>query len=544
VRTSLDEFERLVVWDFEFRAPPGDLPHPVCAAFLELRTSRRIELWLDDRRGPIEPPFPMDNRTLWVGFMTSAEFGCHRMLGWGRPAATLDLFVEFRNLLNPLYRGKRDLLSAAEYFRIPGSTNDVDLTAKLLMRMHKHIDFSRALLRGVYMWAVSGFEQAGIPIDVQLYQALQDNWPGLYEHLIQEVNERFQVFDSDLKFRRERFARALLREGISRWPRTDKGALKSDDSTFRSMTPIYPILEPLRQGLPIGRDGYCRVVPFGVFRSKTGRNQPGAGFPFILPTWTRVLIQPKPGTGLAYIDWESQEAGIAAAIPSDEAMLADYQSGDIYMAFAIRTGAAPPWATRQTHEQVRNIFKVVALAVQYGQGARGLAERLGITTAEANELLALHRRVYPRFWRWSDAVVDHAFAKLRIQTCFGWTRRLDDPQERDRNPRSIRNALVQGNGAEMMRIAAIFLEERGIRVSAPVHDAFLCEYPLDEETEALRVAQQAMADASREVLREFALRTEVKVIRPPARYDFDPRQSELWSRVKRYLQVVEPGLEL
>ena len=67
---------------------------------------------------------------------------------------------------------------------------------------------------------------------------------------------------------------------------------------------------------------------------------------------------------------------------------------------------------------------------------------------------------------------------------------------------------------------------------------------MDEETEVLRVAKEAMADASREVLRGFALRTEVKIIRPPARYDFDPRQGELWSRVKRYLQRVEPGLEL
>jgi hypothetical protein len=37
---------------------------------------------------------------------------------------------------------------------------------------------------------------------------------------------------------------------------------------------------------------------------------------------------------------------------------------------------------------------------------------------------------------------------------------------------------MQGNGAEMLRIACIFLTEAGIRVCAPVHDALLIELPL------------------------------------------------------------------
>ena len=47
---------------------------------------------------------------------------------------------------------------------------------------------------------------------------------------------------------------------------------------------------------------------------------------------------------------------------------------------------------------------------------------------------------------------------------------------------------MQANGAEMLRIACCFGTERGVRISAPVHDAILIEAPIDEiEAEALRM---------------------------------------------------------
>jgi hypothetical protein len=36
---------------------------------------------------------------------------------------------------------------------------------------------------------------------------------------------------------------------------------------------------------------------------------------------------------------------------------------------------------------------------------------------------------------------------------------------------------MQGNGAEMLRVACILGTERGVRINAPVHDALLAEAP-------------------------------------------------------------------
>ena len=51
-------------------------------------------------------------------------------------------------------------------------------------------------------------------------------------------------------------------------------------------------------------------------------------------TWIRGFIKPPPGHAIAYIDWSSQEVGIAAALSGDENMMADYAAGDPYIELA------------------------------------------------------------------------------------------------------------------------------------------------------------------------------------------------------------------
>jgi DNA polymerase-1 len=192
-------------------------------------------------------------------------------------------------------------------------------------------------------------------------------------------------------------------------------------------------------------------------------------------------------------------------------MLAAYESGDPYLSFAIQAGAVPAHATKATHGPLRELFKTCALAVQYGMGPEGLAARIGKGAAEARELLRLHHMTYPRFWRWSDAAVDHAYLYNQLRTVFGWTLHLGPGA----NPRSLRNFVMQANGAEMLRLACSLVIERGVRICAPVHDAILVEAPLEEIDAAVAVTQNAMADASEIVLGGVRLRSEAHVVRYP-----------------------------
>src|SRR5262249_48012560 len=140
--------------------------------------------------------------------------------------------------------------------------------------------------------------------------------------------------------------------------------------------------------------------------------------------WLRGLIKPPPGSAIAYIDWKQQEFGIAAALSGDQAMLAAYQSGDPYLAFAKQAGAVPADATGTSHKPQRELFKQCVLAVQYGMEEKSLALRIGQPVIVARGLLQAHRETYRTFWRWSDAAVDHAMLRGAIHTVFGWHLRV------------------------------------------------------------------------------------------------------------------------
>jgi hypothetical protein len=88
------------IWavDFEFLAVDGACPVPVCMVARELRSGRLLRLWHDGL--PTEPPFRADAESLFVAYYASAELGCFLALGWPMPARILDLFTEFRAVIN------------------------------------------------------------------------------------------------------------------------------------------------------------------------------------------------------------------------------------------------------------------------------------------------------------------------------------------------------------------------------------------------------------------------------------------------------------
>jgi hypothetical protein len=89
-------------------------------------------------------------------------------------------------------------------------------------------------------------------------------------------------------------------------------------------------------------------------RAYTGHNQPStAKFIFGSSRWVRGLIKPWPGRALAYVDYSSQEIGIAAALSGDVALTKAYTTGDPYLACAVHVGLAPSDATRESHKGVR-----------------------------------------------------------------------------------------------------------------------------------------------------------------------------------------------
>jgi DNA polymerase-1 len=167
------------------------------------------------------------------------------------------------------------------------------------------------------------------------------------------------------------------------------------------------------------------------------------------------------------------------------------------------------------------------IAVQYGMGSVSLSKRINQPLVAAKELLKLHQDTYKTFWEWSDATVDFAMLNGKLWTSFGWTiHNSENP-----NPRFLRNFLMQGNGAEMLRHACCLATERGIRVCAPVHDAILIEAPLCDLHKDIATAKEAMAQSSELILNGLKLRIDADIIKYPDRY-CDERGQSMWDLVQ------------
>jgi hypothetical protein len=561
------------IWlmDFEFRAPAGERPLPVCLVALELRSQRTLRVWQEEFGA--SPPYSVAPDSLFVAYYASAELGCHLALGWSIPVRVLDLFTEFRILTN----GKKtvagnSLLGALAYFGRDGigaiektemrdlvlrggpwtiaereaildyCESDVRALAQLWPDMLPHIDLPRALVRGRYMAAVARMEAEGVPIDTKLFESLRNNWARIQDRLIANIDTEYGVFDGRV-FKTDRFERYLGRAEIP-WPTLPSGRLDLSRDTFRDMSKIHPQISPLRElrhslhslselrlnDLSVGNDGRnrCLLSPFGA---RSGRNCPSnSRFIFGPAVWLRSLIQPPPGYGVAYIDWIQQEFGIAAALSGDPNMLAAYRSGDAYLEFAKQAGAIPVNATREGFESVRELYKQNALGVNYGMGAETLAARIGQPSIVARHLLAQHHEVYQRFWEWSERCVGHAMQNGWQMTVFGWVVRIfPEP-----NLCSLRNFHMQASGAEMLRLACCLGTENGIRICAPVHDAVLIIAPIERLEADVTAMRIFMAQASRLVLAGFELGTEYRTVLYPEHYS-DRRGESMFAKVMALL---------
>ena len=563
--------------DFEFRPEngrEGNTPEPVCMVVKDFLSGVTRRYWKDELEALTSAPFLVERGALCVAYFASAELDCFLKLGWQLPENVLDLFVEFRCLTNgttpPNGAG---LLGALLYFGLPAMAaqhkdamrdlvlrggpwtpqeqqdildyceTDVTALELLLPAMLPTLDLPRALMRGRYMKAVSHMHATGTPIDTEMQQEIATYWEQIQDALIAQIDASYGVYDGRT-FKIKNWAAYLQREGIA-WPRLPSGALEMTDDTFRQMARIHPRVAPIRElrsalsemrlsNITVGDDGRNRCL-LSPFSSKTGRNQPSnSRFIFGPSVWLRGLIKPRPGFCLAYIDYSQQEFGIAAALSGDQRMMEAYRSGDPYLAFAVQAGAVPQGATKRSHKVEREQFKACVLAVQYGMGEISLAQRISQPVARARQLLTLHRQTYRTFWAWSDATQDEAILNGKLWTTFGWEIRVKGQV----NARSLRNFPMQGNGAEMLRIACIFLTEAEIRVCAPVHDALLIELPVDELESGLAKAQGLMRLASSAVLGDFELGSDAKVVCPPDRY-MDERGQVMWDTVTGLIRKIK-----
>jgi hypothetical protein len=546
---------------------------PICLVARRIGSGETVRLGPDELRHLECLPFLCDDDDAAVSYYASAEHGSFLALEVPGPAHTIDLYPEFRNRTNGLSRPfGSSLLGALRHYGLRGMASDekdsmralaqrggpyaideiaallayceadVDATGRLLERFAPDLDWRRAELRSRFARACAKVERAGIPIDLPALKAIREHRTSIRDRVIDSVSA-YGVFEKGV-FKQANWELWVESHGIVDWPLTDTGKLALDDKTFRTMGERYPEIEPVRtarailaqlegEGIEVGQDGRARCLS-SMFGSLSGRSQPSATrFIFSQPSWLRLIMRPEPGHALVYLDWKNQEFAIAGVLAGDNRMLEAYETGCPYLGFAKQAGRAPAGATPESHPDVRKIFKTVTLGVGYGMGEGSLALKLKMSIAHARELLSIHRRLYARYWAWTDAILDYATIHRSISTVFGWTLHVT-PETKFR---TIKNFPLHGNGSELLRLAACFATETGLPVVALVHDALMLHVSIPDLEDTITEARLSMDRASEIVLRGYRLRIDEKVIQWPDRFPSD-RGSEVRKIVE---QVIWPS---
>lgn len=193
-------------------------------------------------------------------------------------------------------------------------------------------------------------------------------------------------------------------------------------------------------------------------------------------------------------DYSQIEMRIMAHLSGDEGLIQAFREGeDLHRFVGSRIfDVAPDEVTSDMRAKV----KAMSYGLAYGLSAFGLAKQLGITGAEAKQLMADY---FDRFGGVRDylrSVVDQAKQDLFTETIFGRRRPFPDlasPNRilRENAERAALNAPIQGTAADIMKLAMIGVERRmhesGLqsRMLLQIHDELMFEV-VDGEWEPLR----------------------------------------------------------
>ncbi|MDZ4796205.1 MAG: DNA polymerase I [Bacteroidota bacterium] len=178
-------------------------------------------------------------------------------------------------------------------------------------------------------------------------------------------------------------------------------------------------------------------------------------------------------------DYSQIELRIVASISGDKNMCKAFQDGtDIHTATAARVYNI---AEKEVTKEMRYKAKSVNFGIIYGQGAFGLADNLGITRAEAKEIIDNYKKQFPGIQQYMDDTINFAREYGYVETLMGRKRWLRDINSANFTVRGFaeRNAInspIQGTAADMIKLAmqkvhtAMQKEKMKSKMLLQVHD--------------------------------------------------------------------------
>jgi len=203
-------------------------------------------------------------------------------------------------------------------------------------------------------------------------------------------------------------------------------------------------------------------------------------------------------------DYSQIELRIIASLSEDQNLIEAFKSGlDIHASTASKVYSVP--LDLVTPEMRRNA-KTVNFGIIYGISAFGLAQRLGISRKEGQELIDNYFTMYPKVKQYMDWSIQFARENGYVTTLLGRRRYLKDIHARNYTVRSFaeRNAInspIQGSAADMIKVAMVNIHKEMTsrklksKLILQVHDELLFDTVRSETDELKELVVEKMTTA-------------------------------------------------
>ena len=228
----------------------------------------------------------------------------------------------------------------------------------------------------------------------------------------------------------------------------------------------------------------------------------------------RAFVAP-PGRVLISADYSQIELRLLAHLSKDAALIEAFERGeDIHTAVAAQiAGVTPAEVTRDQ----RAGAKMVNFGIVYGITSYGLARRLKVPTAQAEEIITGYKRRFAGITTFLEECIAQARRFGYVETILKRRRPINGID--DRNP-SVRaqaeriaiNSVVQGSAADLIKVAMVDLHgrlcehaywgeggggaatqrSRGVKMLLQIHDELVFEAPEEVAQDARTLIVERM----------------------------------------------------
>ena len=173
----------------------------------------------------------------------------------------------------------------------------------------------------------------------------------------------------------------------------------------------------------------------------------------------------------------------------------------------------------------RTSMKSVLLGIMYSRGARSIAEQLGITVQEAEDLVDSFNKEFPKVEMYRKYCVYHGEQKGYVTMIHGRKRRLPNLRIEDKDDfkyqeafRQCLNSVIQGSAGIILKLAMIEIgnnerfKEIGGHLLLTIHDELICEVKEEYAEEGRKLLEDLMKDVGKREL-NLAMKVDCEVSR-------------------------------